>query len=104
MFFNRISKYPENMISSHNRRLPGISHKQPADRSQKSAARRQQQAAGKSWLFILLGLLSLLWWFSGAAAEVTEKELPDAFTDVIHKLSALGDRSTGTPGNEEAAL
>ncbi|MCK5202442.1 MAG: M28 family peptidase, partial [Desulfobacterales bacterium] len=30
--------------------------------------------------------------------------LPDAFTDVIGKLSSLTDRSTGTAGNQEAAL
>ncbi|MBW2433188.1 MAG: M28 family peptidase, partial [Deltaproteobacteria bacterium] len=35
---------------------------------------------------------------------MTEKNLPDAFTDVIRKLSSLGDRSTGTAGNQEAAL
>jgi hypothetical protein len=45
-----------------------------------------------------------LLWIPAVAAEVTEKDLPDAFTDVIHKLSSSGDRSTGTAGNQEAAL
>jgi hypothetical protein len=49
-------------------------------------------------------LLGCLLGVSGVAAEITEKELPDAFTDVIYKLASLGDRSTGTAGNQEAAL
>jgi len=54
------------------------------------------------WFFLIL--LGWLLWTSVPAAAVTEKDLPDAFTDVIHKLSSLGDRSTGTAGNQEAAL
>jgi hypothetical protein len=54
------------------------------------------------WVFWVLA--GCLLWASAAAAAVTEKDLPDAFTDVIHKLSSLGDRSTGTDGNREAAL
>jgi hypothetical protein len=48
--------------------------------------------------------MACLLWISVPAAAVTEKDLPDAFTDVISKLSSLGDRSTGTAGNQEAAL
>ncbi len=54
------------------------------------------------WFFLVLS--GCLLWASVPAAAVTEKDLPDAFTDVIHKLSSLGDRSTGTDGNQEAAL
>ena len=54
------------------------------------------------WFFLIL--LGCLLWVSAAAAEISEKTLPDAFTDVISKLSSSGDRSTGTAGNQEAAL
>ncbi len=54
------------------------------------------------WLFLVL--LGCLLWSAAAAAEIAEQTLPDAFTDVIHKLSSLGDRSTGTAGNQETAL
>jgi hypothetical protein len=49
-------------------------------------------------------LLGCLLWTSAAATGITEEALPDAFTDVIGKLSSLTDRSTGTAGNQEAAL
>jgi hypothetical protein len=51
-----------------------------------------------------LAVLGCLLWISAAAAQITEQRLPDAFTDIIGKLSSLGDRSTGTPENQEAAL
>ncbi|MDX1707354.1 MAG: M28 family peptidase, partial [Desulfobacterales bacterium] len=35
---------------------------------------------------------------------MTENNLPDAFSDVIRRLAELKDRSTGTAGNEAAAL
>ncbi len=54
------------------------------------------------WFFLVL--LGCLLWVSAAASEITEKTLPDAFTDVISKLSSIGDRSTGTAGNQAAAL
>ena len=54
------------------------------------------------WLFLVL--LGCLLWSSAVTAEITEKKLPDVFTDVIHNLSSLGDRSTGTAGNQETAL
>jgi hypothetical protein len=54
------------------------------------------------WFFLVL--IVCLVCTSVPAAGVTEKDLPDAFTDVISKLSSFGDRSTGTAGNEEAAL
>ena len=54
--------------------------------------------------FILLIMLSGLLLVPATAGAITEKNLPDAFTDVISKLSSLGDRSTGTAGNQEAAL
>ncbi len=49
-------------------------------------------------------LLGCLLWTSAGATGITESALPDAFTDVIGKLSSLTDRSTGTAGNQEAAL
>jgi hypothetical protein len=64
----------------------------------------QQPAAGNTLFFILLIILNIFLWIPAAAAAVTEKDLPDAFTDVISKLSSLGDRSTGTAGNQEAAV
>ena len=72
--------------------------------SQPPGARRQQPASRAKWYGILLTLLGCMLWISVPAAQVTEKDLPDAFTDVIHKLSSLGDRSTGTDGNQAAAL
>ncbi|MDH3879105.1 MAG: M28 family peptidase, partial [Desulfobacterales bacterium] len=72
--------------------------------SQPPATSSQQPASRAKWYVILLTLLGCLLWISVPAAAVTEKDLPDAFTDVIHKLSSLGDRSTGTDGNREAAL
>jgi hypothetical protein len=76
----------------------------PGARSQQPATSRQQPTSRAKWYGILLTLLGCLLWISVPAAAVTEKDLPDAFTDVIHKLSSLGDRSTGTDGNREAAL
>jgi hypothetical protein len=58
----------------------------------------------RKWLWIPLAVLGCLLWISAAAAQITEQQLPDAFTDIIGKLSALADRSTGTAENEEAAL
>ena len=97
MFCNRISKYLKNTIPAHYGRSPGARRQQPT-------ASNPQPAAGKNLSFILLIILSVLLRVPAIAAEVTEKELPDAFTDVIHRLSSLGDRSTGTVGNQEAAL
>ena len=53
---------------------------------------------------VVLILLSCLLWTSAAEAEITEKALPDSFSDVIDKFASLGDRSTGTAGNQEAAI
>jgi hypothetical protein len=52
--------------------------------------------------FFIVLLCCLLW--VSAAGAITEKNLPDSFTDVISKLASLGDRSTGTAGNQQAAL
>jgi hypothetical protein len=52
--------------------------------------------------FFIVLLCCLLW--VSAAGAITEKNLPDSFTDVISKLASLGDRSTGTVGNQQAAL
>ncbi len=53
---------------------------------------------------ILLILLKCLLWTSAAGAAISEKALPDSFTDVIDKFASLGDRSTGSAGNQEAAI
>jgi len=77
-------------------------HKQ-VPRSQPPGSSRQLPARHK-WHCIFLILLHCLLWTSAAQAAITEKDLPDAFTDVIDKFSSLGDRSTGTAGNQAAAI
>ncbi|MGD9084648.1 MAG: M28 family peptidase, partial [Desulfobacterales bacterium] len=64
----------------------------------------QRQAASASRYVILLILLCNLLWTSVATGAVTEKNLPDSFSDVINRFSSLKDRSTGTAGNESAAI
>ena len=56
-----------------------------------------------SILFSLVMMACLLC-NSVATGAVTEKNLPDAFSDVINRFSSLKDRSTGTDGNTAAAL
>ena len=97
IFYRCISKVLEKTISVHYGRSPGASSQQPVASSQRPASRVRYYG-------ILLTLMACLLWTSLPAAEVSEKDLPYAFTDVISKLSALGDRSTGTAGNQEAAL
>jgi hypothetical protein len=96
-FFLRLTA----MASNH---WPGARSQKPVARRQQPAARSQEPAAGGIRYIILLIMLSGFLWVPAAGEAVTVKDLPDAFTDVIHKLSSLGDRSTGTDGNREAAL
>jgi hypothetical protein len=58
----------------------------------------------RNWYCILLILANCLLWMSAAEAAITEKALPDSFSDVIDKFSSLEDRSTGTAGNQKAAV
>ena len=81
----------------------------PATRSQRPAGLlirqlSRQTPARPKWYCILIIVLGCLLWISAAAAQIAEQQLPDAFTDIIGKLSSLADRSTGTAENEEAAL
>jgi hypothetical protein len=96
MLYNCLIKYLGNVIPASEGRLPAASWQPPA-------ASRKKPATYKWSCIFLIGLNCLLW-ISAAKAAITEKPLPDAFTDVIDKFSVLGDRSTGTAGNQEAAI
>ena len=67
------------------------------------AAGSQEPLAKRTVCLILMVLMTGLLWIPTAGA-VTEKNLPDSFSDVINRFSSLNDRSTGTAGNEAAAL
>ena len=54
-----------------------------------------------SWFCIVMAACLLLG--SAPVGAVTEKNLPDSFSDVIDRFSSLPDRSTGTAGNVAAA-
>ena len=48
--------------------------------------------------------LAALFWLAAAAAAAPPPETPgDGFMETVQALAALGDRSTGTPGNRAAA-
>ena len=72
--------------------------------SQKPVAKGKRQATSASRYLILLMLLCGVFWAPAVTGAITEKNLPDAFSDVIFKLSSVKDRSTGTAGNAAAAL
>jgi hypothetical protein len=96
MLYNCLIKYLGNVIPASEGRLPAASCQPPV-------AGRKQPATNK-WCGICLILLNCLLWTFAAEAAITEVALPDAFTDVIDRFSALEDRSTGTAGNQEAAV
>ena len=96
MLFNCLIKYLGNLIPASEGRLPAASCQPPV-------ASRKKPATSK-WCCIFLMLLNSLLWTLAAQAAITEKVLPDVFTDVIDRFSSLGDRSTGTAGNQEAAV
>ena len=96
MLFNCLIKCLGNLISASEERLPAANCQPPV-------ASRKKPATSK-WCCIFLMLLNSLLWTLAAQAAITEKVLPDVFTDVVDKFSSLGDRSTGTAGNQEAAI
>ncbi|MCK5486502.1 MAG: hypothetical protein KAI86_09830, partial [Desulfobacterales bacterium] len=118
-----VSPEASNQWPGANSQPPDASSQQPVTSSQKPATSNQRPVARgqlpadmlipqlsrqtptrRKWYCILMILLGCLLWTSAAATGITEEALPDAFTDVIGKLSSLTDRSTGTAGNQEAAL
>jgi cell division protein FtsL len=82
---------------------PEASRQAPAARRQQPDASSQRRAVSTSRYVILLTLLCSLLWTSITTGAVTEKSLPDSFTEVINRFSSLQDRSTGADGNAAAA-
>ena len=76
----------------------------PATGSQKPLASSKKLKAGVKWIGIYLILLSCLLWTPTAGSGMTQESSANLFAEVIGKLSELTDRSTGTTGNQEAAL
>jgi hypothetical protein len=85
---------------------PVAGSQKPVTRNQKPEARSKPPATRnrRKLHWIPLAVLGCLLWVTAATAQITEQSLPDAFTDIISKLSSLADRSTGTAENQEAAL
>ena len=79
----------------------GARRRQALSRRQRQESSRQQLAV--KWYFAIVILLVSLPLAPAATGAVTEKNLPDSFTDVINRFSSLQDRSTGTVGNAAAA-
>ena len=79
----------------------GARRRQALARRQRQETRRQQLAV--KWYFAIVILLISVSLAPTATGAVTEKNLPDSFTDVINRFSSLQDRSTGTAGNAAAA-
>lgn len=103
MPYNRLLNCLGNTSQALNEELPATRIRLPAASGRKPAAGSQLRAGFKRYCVFLTLLLGLLCSSAGAAA-ITEKALPDVFSDVIDKFSSLGDRSTGTAGNEKAAI
>ena len=83
---------------------PTVKNLLQVTRRHKPAASDQLPTASVKGHFIFLIILAFLLWTPAAARGITEEAIPDVFADVIGNLSALKDRSTGTVGNQEAAL
>ena len=79
----------------------GFRYRWPVARRQQPETSCQRRAA--KWYFAFVILLISLSGIPAAADAMTEKNLPDSFTDVIKRFSALNDRSTGAAGNAAAA-
>ena len=89
---------------------PEVSSNRPATRNPRSEPRNSQRVtrnanrAPRNLMFLCLTLIAILSIFivPGLLLATTDQD-QEAFKETILKLSALGDRSTGTDGNQAAA-
>jgi len=97
--FNQIKRLFRISIRKPKSPRPAAGSQQPVASHRLSVARDRRKLP-----WIAIAVCGCLLWFSAAGAQITEQRLPDAFTDIIGKLSSLADRSTGTAENQKAAL
>ena len=83
---------------------PAAINRLPVTRCRKPTTISRWPATHAKWYCLFLTLLGYLFWAPIAANGMTQETSPGLFAEVIGKLYALTDRSTGTTGNQEAAL
>jgi hypothetical protein len=101
MFYDRTSKNFKHTTFAPGGRLAYAGTQTQAASSQPPVTSSKRRAV--KWYIAVLILLIGLLWAPAATGAVTEKNLPDSFSDVINRFSSLKDRSTGSDGNAAAA-
>jgi hypothetical protein len=82
------------------RQAADVPFHRPAPRNAQRATRDAQPATRNFLSFSVTIIFLLLFVIPATNAAITENE---AFKETVHRLSSLGDRSTGTDGNRAAA-